>query len=210
MGKMGFDQQWVSLIMRCLSSNSFSFQLNREIVGEIWPTRGLRQGDPLSPYLFLISSDGLSRLLQQEERLGNLMGVKLSRRASSISHLLFADYSLLFCHASNKSALAIKKVIEVYHLASGQFLNTQKSILYFSPNTPTDEREFFSQTLNMPICEYHESYLGLPAYSNRAKKKLFSTIKERIWKLLHNWNEHLFFIGDKEVLLKAVVQCIPT
>lgn len=210
MEKMGFAQQWISLIMRCLSSNSFSFLLNGEVVGNVWPTRGLRQGDPLSPYLFLICSEGLSRLLHKEEQIGNLWGVKITRSAPPISHLLFADDSLLFCHANNSSALAIQRALHIYHQASGQFLNTQKSIMSFSPNTPDDDRTFFSNTLGMSICDCHESYLGLPAYSNRNKKELFSMVKERIWNLLHAWNDKLFSTGGNEVLLKAVVQAIPT
>uniref|UniRef100_A0A803QFF3 Reverse transcriptase domain-containing protein n=1 Tax=Cannabis sativa TaxID=3483 RepID=A0A803QFF3_CANSA len=195
MAKMGFANHWISLIMRCLSSNSFSFQLNGEIVGNVWPTRGLRQGDPLSPYLFLICSEGLSRLLSHEEEMGNLLGLKLTRNAPSVSHLLFADDSLLFCQANNNSALAIKEVLDVYHRASGQLLNTQKSIMSFSPNTSNGAQAFFSQTLEMPICECHESYLGLPAYSSHNKQELFSNVKEKIWKLLHAWNDKLFSVG---------------
>lgn len=210
MDKMGFSQNWISLIMRCLSSNSFSFQLNGDVVGKVYPSRGLRQGDPLSPYLFLICSEGLSRLLQLEEQKGNLLGLKITRRAPSISHLLFADDSLLFCHANNNSAVAIKNVLETYHQAFGQLLNSHKSVMSFSPNTHDDIRGSFGRILAIPICECHEKYLGLLAYSGRSKNELFSTIKERIWRLLHNWHEKLFSIGGKEVLLKVVIQSIPT
>ena len=80
----------------------------------------------------------------------------------------------------------------------------------FSPNMPEEDRIFFSQMLGMPICECHESYLCLPAYSGQNKMELFNMVKERIWKLLHAWNDNVFSIGGKEVLLKAVVQSIPT
>ncbi|XP_060959406.1 uncharacterized protein LOC133030622 [Cannabis sativa] len=192
--KMGFHSTWVSLIMGCLSSTSFSFMLNGEEVGHVKPTRGLRQGDPLSP----------------EEEVHNLRGLKLTRHAPSISHLLFADDSLLFCEATNSSSIAINKVLDIYHEASGQLLNTAKSVMSFSPNTSQSAQNFFHQTLGMPISDCHERYLGLPAFSERDKKEMFSDVKERIWQKLHAWNEKLFSVGGKEVLLKAVVQSIPT
>uniref|UniRef100_A0A803PLP7 Reverse transcriptase domain-containing protein n=1 Tax=Cannabis sativa TaxID=3483 RepID=A0A803PLP7_CANSA len=179
----------------CLSSSSLTFALNGDTTGLVKPSRGLHQGDPLSPYLFLICPEGLSRLLQHEESIGNLQGLRITRQAPSISHLLFPDDILLFCEATNSSALAIQRVLDIYHKASGQMLNPHKSVMSFSPNTPMAALLFFQQALNMHISECHERYLRLPSYSDRDKKVLFSHIKERVWKLMHAWNEKLFSVA---------------
>uniref|UniRef100_A0A803P996 Reverse transcriptase domain-containing protein n=1 Tax=Cannabis sativa TaxID=3483 RepID=A0A803P996_CANSA len=192
MRKMGFAERWISLIMSCLTTNNFSFIINGEVMGDLTPSRGLQQGCPLSPYLFLICSEGFSRLLQHEQDSHNLMGFKLTRHAPPITHLFFADDSLLFCQANERSCLAIKRVLDTYHKASGQELNLDKSVMSFSPNTTLAAQVFFHQQLSMPICECHEKYLGLPSYSGRDKKEMFSNIKERIRKLMNSWNEKIF------------------
>uniref|UniRef100_A0A803QSD6 Reverse transcriptase domain-containing protein n=1 Tax=Cannabis sativa TaxID=3483 RepID=A0A803QSD6_CANSA len=186
MRKMGFTNGWISLIMTYLTTNSFTFQINCELSSSLEPTRGLHQGCPLSPYLFLICSEGFSRLLQYEESLGNLHGFSLTRHAPTVTHLFFADDSLLFCRANDNSCLAIKRVLDTYRDASGQVLNLDKSVMSFSPNTTLAAQVFFHRQLAIPISECHEQYLGLPAFLGRDKKELFSHVKERIWKLMHN------------------------
>jgi hypothetical protein len=97
MGKLGFALRWIDLIMTCITIVRYSIVVNGQPVGDIRPTRGIRQGDPLYPYLFLLCAEVLSSKLQQAERYGILKGVPTSVGGPRLTHLFFADNSLLFC-----------------------------------------------------------------------------------------------------------------
>lgn len=93
--QMGFNHQWVGLIMKCISTVNYKIKVNGDYTEMIYPQRGLHQGDPLSPYLFILCAEGLSAMLQRAEETKKIVGVKICRRAPSVNHLFFADDSLI-------------------------------------------------------------------------------------------------------------------
>ena len=127
--KMGFCAKWISLIMACVKSVTYSILSNGEPKGLITQTRGIRQGDPLSPFLFLLCMEGLHSLIEDAARVGDLRGFSLCNRGPKLTHLFFADDSLLFCRANLDSLLFCKanldecnnilKLLRVYEQSSG-------------------------------------------------------------------------------------------
>lgn len=92
---LGFSTHWCNLIKSCISSTTF-YVLNGIPFGEFKPSRGIRQGDALSPYLFILDSEGLTIIFSSAEKKVIIAGVKIATDAPSITHLLFADYLLVF------------------------------------------------------------------------------------------------------------------
>ena len=91
--QLGFHEAFVSPIMTCVQSVKYKIRFNNQETDSFIPSRGLRQGDPLSPYLFLLCAEGLSSLLAHKEEVRGIEGVRVCRNAPSVSHLLFADDS---------------------------------------------------------------------------------------------------------------------
>ena len=177
--RLGYSVQWVEKVMRCVSSVRFAFNINGTTRGHVVPQRGLRQGDPLSPFLFLFCSEGLSSLFRAGERTGAISGVRFGNLR--VSHLLFADDSLMFFKACPEECVAVAEILRAYSTASGQLVNFQKSDVCFGKDVGTEAKEeALTQTLGVRRTECHKRYLGLHAFTGRRKKELFEYMRESI------------------------------
>lgn len=111
MGKLGFNNVWTQWIMMCVESVVYQVQVNNELVGPIFPSRGLRQEDPLSPYLFILFAEGLTTLIKDAQMRGDLHGITICRGAPMVSHLLLADDCFLFFRANDKETDTTKSIL---------------------------------------------------------------------------------------------------
>ncbi|CAN6587433.1 unnamed protein product [Malus baccata var. baccata] len=209
MERMGFGIAWRKLIMGCVSSVNFAVLLNGQPGEKFAPSRGLRQGDPLSPYLFLLVGEVLSRLIQGAVERRQLDGVKLSGAGPIISHIFFADDTLIFLKADTKNCNNLVALLKDYCKASGQAINMQKSSVFFGNNVPSSLSEELGNILGMPVVDNPGSYLGVPALWGRSKKLGLAYVKGRILGKLQGWKQSMLSRAGKEVLIKAVVQAIP-
>ena len=121
-------------MMLCVSTVRYNILVNGIEVGPIILKQGLRQGDPLSPYLFILCAEGLPSLIKRAESGGLLHGCRVSRTRPSASHLLFADDILFFFRASEIECNVMKKLLLQYEEASGKGVNFTKYGIMFSSN----------------------------------------------------------------------------
>lgn len=109
---MNFPNHWVQLISQCISTTSFRVQVNGNLTDSFHPRVGLRQGYPISPYLFIICMNVLSGLLIKAQDEGKVKGIKVARNAPMINHLIYADDILVFFKADLDSCQKFKDVFK--------------------------------------------------------------------------------------------------
>jgi hypothetical protein len=119
--RLGFHPSFVELLMACVGSVNYKVRFNGQETKSFVPTRGIRQGDPLSPYLFLLCAEGLFSALAHKEEVRGIEGVRVRRNAPSVSHLLFADDSLILMKADIINATSVRQVLDDYCASSDKW-----------------------------------------------------------------------------------------
>ena len=121
--KMGFSQQWTQLMMQCVSIVTYNILVNGAPTEKFKPNCGIRQGDPLSPYIFIICANILSCMLQDLEAKGMLKVVEINKRGLPISHLMFADDIIIFYKVANQTTDKLNQTLQNFWEMSGQKIN---------------------------------------------------------------------------------------
>lgn len=204
----GFNEKTTKIVMECVSTVPYSFQMNGNHTGLITPQRGLRQECPLSPYLFILCVEALSKSLNLQNLNGNLRGIKINKFAPPMTHLMYADDLFIFGRTTVLEVQIVQESLRIYEKISGQMINKNKSGIWFSKNTDQSTRTRIISSLEVKALDGSEMYLGFPLVINR-KFDQWYYIKERCSDKLARWKTNLLSTAGRTELIKSTLANIP-
>jgi len=167
--RLGFHNRWIMWVKGCLESATVSVLVNGSPTDEFIPSRGLRQGDPLAPFLFLVVAEGLAGLVRQAVKAQLLSELKIGRKEVELSLLQFADDTLFLCEDSYVNVVTLKAILRGFELALGLKINFNKSKLA-SINVLSRDIECYTKTLNCAQMGIPFSYMGLEGGEIQGRK----------------------------------------
>ena len=195
-------------MMRCITTVSYLVIINGVPRGLIFPERGLKQGCPLSSYLFLLCAEVFSSLLSQAERNQHIKGLRFAKDVT-ISHLLFTNDSLIFTRVVVADCKHLKCLFNTYANASGQIFNFEKSSMFFGGKIPEGQISAIKSIFKLKVVPKYERYLDLSSMIGQKKMSFFKDVKLKVLSKISSWHHKMFSSGGNEVLIKAVAQVIP-
>jgi hypothetical protein len=205
--KLGFSDQWRNLIYNCISSPFYSIMLNGMTRGFFKPSRGLRQGDPLSPYLYILAQELLSRMINQAFDRNHIQPFHFGGLV--VSHLFYADDLLIFANGKKKSIGNLLHIVKKYEMISGQMINPMKSSMFFSKHISVARKRNLLASSGFKEGVWPCTYLGVPLYTGRLMKYMFEPMMDKIQKKLAGWKGRLLSFGGKITLIKHVLCSMP-
>src|SRR4051812_40114707 len=208
MRQFGFDERWIDMIWRLVSNVWYSVLVNGTSCGHFTSTRGLRQGDPLSHFLYIIASEVLSRGLNTLQAKYPQTKFYSSPNCPSVSHLSYADDLIIFCNGSTPSLKKHMELLDKVHKFLGLEINKSKSC--YINERPDSSRDTVIKSITgfqkafLPI-----EYLGCPLYRGRPTKEIFSSLISKIQNRVSGWMGKILTMGGKLTLIKSMLQALP-
>jgi len=206
--EMGFGVKLRKWIEACITTTKISILFNGSPCKPFRMARGLRQGDPLSPFLFVVVAEVLNRMLMQASSMGLFQGLQVGKKRETITHLQFADDTLLFCEANELYLQNIKRILLSFQTFSGLAVNYSKSGLLVLGKEEAWAEEIAEQ-LERKLVQLPITYLGVPLGANMRKSSSWQCVIDKIQNRLNSWKGTCISRAGRVVLIKAVLHSLP-
>lgn len=203
-----FHKDCIKWIMAMVLGVFFSILLNNSPSQTLNPSRGIRQGDPISPFLFVIMVESLSRSITMNSSREDLFGLKLYDFVCPSTHEQFVDDTLLMVTTTLKQALSFKAILSEFSEASGTSINMEKSKLFFL-NTPLSIQRNIARIMDSHICNFPSKYLGASLTDKPLARSNWEDLITKLEKGLANWTFHTLNLAGRLVFIKYVFPSIP-
>lgn len=206
---MGFSAGFQDLIYRHLCSIWYTININDFQSSQFRSSRGVRQGDPLSPMLFILSQQILSFNIQKLETEGKLQPYRMGRNVKPASHFFYADDMLVFSNGRLRALRHLKRLLNQYEASSGQQINLQKSVFYHTKHLSPSRIAGIVSLLGCQPTKLPFMYLGAPIFKGRAKLEYFEDIFQKVQRRLEGWKTKFLSFAGKIPLVNSVLASIP-
>ena len=204
-----FPQSLIRVIMSCVISTRVCILFSGGKLEAFNPLRGLRQGDPLSPYIFILCMEYLGHLIEKKCMEGVWKPLQASRSNIGISHLFFADDLILFAKVDMDSCETISEVLDEFCVESGQKVSMEKSRIYFSPSVQPKIKSGIYSRLRIQAMTNIGNYLGFPINHRGVPRNRMNFIVEKVMSKLVGWKARFLSFAGRAVLVKSVMSTIP-
>lgn len=206
LNRMGFGLKWRKWIGGCIRKIPFSVLINGTSCGKFTSEKGLRQGDPVSPFVFLLVSEVLSMMFAKSTEVGWLGGFSVKQNGTKLSHLQFADDTLVFLDADIRQVQYLKYTLLSFEMASGLSTNFQKSNLFAVGEV--EDLDTLAAVMGCSFEGFPVIYLGLPLGDKTNTISKWDKVLEICRVRLASWKRGLSKAG-KLTLIKSVLLSIP-
>lgn len=205
--RLGFDNLWRKWMWGCYSASSMSVLINGSPTDEFTAHRGLKQGDPLAPFLFVVVAEGLAGLIKQAEETGCLKGFPVSNDLS-VSLLQFADDTIIFTDGSESNLWGIKAILRSFELASGLKINYAKSNVL---GVNIEERVLRGASAFLACCvgSIPFKFLGIQVGANPRRCTTWEPVLNKVKLKLSSWRGKQLSIGGRITLINSVLSSLP-
>lgn len=198
----------VERIMGCVRTNTTNILWNGDKLEAFHTSRGLRQGDPISPYLFVLGMERLTHMILDRVHKRIWKGMRAGHKGPLISHMMFADDLVLFAEATPQQVDVILECMHEFGAMSGHKISQEKTYIFFSPNVKQATRRTICTHSGFKQVPDLGQYLGANIAHPKRRKDKYSTVVERIKQRLSGWNATRLSLAGRLTLVKSVTSAM--